>query len=127
MTRTWRDAAVALAVVAAALGCSAEDSTKQPGVSATAEADAVVVEFRIANGTVSPVNARRDAKVGQPIDLVVDSDSEDELHVHATPEYTFVVRPGAGQRFRFTVEVPGRVEVELHHAHKTVATVVVRP
>ncbi|WP_435592408.1 hypothetical protein [Nocardia sp. bgisy118] len=127
MTRTWRDAAVALAVVAAALGCSAEDSTKQPGVSATAEADAVVVEFRIANGTVSPVNARRDAKVGQPIDLVVDSDSEDELHVHATPEYTFAVRPGAGQRFRFTVEVPGRVEVELHHAHKTVATVVVRP
>ncbi|MFI2474435.1 hypothetical protein [Nocardia xishanensis] len=127
MTRTWRYAAAALAVAAAALGCSTEESpvTKQSGASSAAEA--LVVAFRIANGTVSPVNERREAEVGQPIDLVVDSDADDELHVHATPEYTFAVRPEAGQRFRFTVQVPGRVEIELHHAHKTVATVVVRP
>ncbi|WP_067843913.1 hypothetical protein [Nocardia lijiangensis] len=127
MTRTWRYAALALTVAAAALGCAAEETPDagQPGASSLA--DAVVVEFRIANGSVSPVNARKEAEVGQPIDLVVDSDAADELHVHATPEYTFAVRPAAGQRFRFTVEVPGRVEVELHHAGKIVATVVVRP
>ncbi|TQM32325.1 hypothetical protein [Nocardia bhagyanarayanae] len=129
MTRTWRCAALVCAVAAAALGCATEDapSTPRPGASSPAEADAVVVRFRIANGSVSPVNERREAKIGQPIELVVDSDAEDELHVHATPEQTFAVRPEAGQRFQFTVAVPGRVEIELHRVHKTVATVVVRP
>ncbi|MCP2297678.1 hypothetical protein SAMN04244553_1558 [Nocardia amikacinitolerans] len=129
MTRTWRYAALACAVAAAALGCATEDASSPPppGASSPAEADAVVVRFRIANGSVSPVNERREAKIGQPIELVVDSDAEDELHVHATPEHTFTVRPEAGQRFQFTVDVPGRVEIELHRAHKTVATVVVRP
>ncbi|WP_280483209.1 hypothetical protein, partial [Nocardia cyriacigeorgica] len=88
---------------------------------------ALVIEVRIADGSVTPVNARLDATVGRPIELVVDSDTEEELHVHATPEHTFAVLPGTGQRFAFTVEVPGRVEIELHGSHRTVATVDVRP
>jgi hypothetical protein len=48
------------------------------------------------------------------------------LHVHAEPDHTFAITPGAGQRFRFTVDIPGRVEIELHHADRTVATLLVR-
>ncbi|GAA5051273.1 hypothetical protein GCM10023318_22460 [Nocardia callitridis] len=82
--------------------------------------------MRIAGGQVTPADQRFDAKVGQPVEIVVDSDAEDELHVHAAPQHTFAVTPGAGQRFRFSVDVPGRVEVELHHADRTVVTLLVR-
>ncbi|BDT86880.1 hypothetical protein [Nocardia cyriacigeorgica] len=135
MTRARRYCALILLAGAPLLACSTapEPSTPAP-VSApatsatdTSGADALVIEMTIAGGSVTPVNARLDASVGQPIRLVVDSDIEEELHVHATPEHTFAVVPGAGQRFEFTVEVPGRVEIELHGSHRTVATVDVRP
>ncbi|TLG15731.1 hypothetical protein FEK35_06210 [Nocardia cyriacigeorgica] len=133
MTRTWRYCALTLLAGATLLACSTTPDQATPTsappapASATDSADALVIEVRIADGTVTPVNARMDATVGRPIELVVDSDTEEELHVHATPEHTFTVVPGAGQRFAFTVEVPGRVEIELHGSHRTVATVDVRP
>ncbi|MBF6160476.1 hypothetical protein [Nocardia cyriacigeorgica] len=134
MTRTWRYCALTLLAGATLLACSTTQDQSTPtsapaSASATdaAAADALVIEVRIADGSVTPVNARLDATVGRPIELVVDSDTEEELHVHATPEHTFAVLPGTGQRFAFTVEVPGRVEIELHGSHRTVATVDVRP
>ncbi|MBF6434825.1 hypothetical protein [Nocardia cyriacigeorgica] len=135
MSRTLRYCALTLMAGATMLACSStpEQTTSAPApptaASATdsAAADALVIEVRIADGSVTPVNARLDATVGRPIEVVVDSDTEEELHVHATPEHTFAVVPGAGQRFAFTVEVPGRVEIELHGSHRTVATVDVRP
>lgn len=94
--------------------------------SGPAAGGALVVPVRIAGGTVSPVDARLETRVGRPVEFVVDSDAEDELHVHATPDHTFPVAVGAGQRFRFTVGIPGRVEIELHEAGRTVATLLVR-
>lgn len=85
------------------------------------------LDITIAGGTVTPTNAELDAAVGQPITLNVTSDAADELHVHAVPEASFEVEPTAGQSFEFTVEVPGRVEVELHELHRTVVTIQVRP
>lgn len=85
------------------------------------------LQVTIAGGQVTPTNAELDATVGTPITLEVTSDTGDELHVHAIPEHTFTIQPAAGQRFEFTVDVPGRVEVELHGLHRTVATIQVRP
>ena len=86
----------------------------------------LVIDITIEGGEVTPTNVARDAGVGQPIELRVDSDSADELHVHSTPEHTFDVGVGPGQTYRFTVDMPGRVDVELHELHKTVATIQVR-
>jgi len=86
-----------------------------------------VLDITIAGGTVTPTNGELEARVGMPITLVVSSDVADELHVHAVPEHTFDVVPAAGQSFQFTVDVPGRVEVELHEAHRTLVTIQVRP
>ncbi|MGI5218549.1 hypothetical protein [Nocardia sp. CA-290969] len=126
-----------LPVLAAALftaGCAAsgppEPSGPQHSETATGAPDSarsVRIEVRIAGGAVTPVDSRLDARAGQPVEVIVDSDSTDELHVHANPEHTFTVTVGAGQRFRFTVDVPGRVDIELHHAGVTVATLLVRP
>ena len=94
---------------------------------ATESVASVRVPVRIAGGVVSPVDRRFDAQVGQPIEVIMDSDVSDELHIHANPDHTFAVGPGEDQLFRFAVEVPGRVEIELHHAGVTVATLLVRP
>lgn len=116
------------------MGCAARetDTGVTPSSSASASAEtttapaAVVITVRIANGSVEPVGAVLDAKTSSPIEVVVDSDARDELHVHGTPEHSFAIVPGAGQRFRFTIDVPGRVELELHEAGRTVATLLVR-
>jgi hypothetical protein len=120
-----------VAVLAAGLlaaGCASSEPEQPAASSASAApgAAAVVVPVRIAGGTVTPADARLEARVGQPIEIVVDSDAADELHVHAEPDHTFAVTPGTGERFRFTVEIPGRVDIELHHAGRTVATLLVR-
>jgi len=129
----YRLCGLAIAVLLLA-GCSS--TPEAPPQAPSAESSAVptaaaevgpVLDITIAGGSVRPSNGELEARVGMPITLVVTSDVADELHVHAVPEHTFDVLPAAGQSFQFTVEVPGRVEVELHEAHRTVVTIQVRP
>ncbi len=89
--------------------------------------DAVVLDITIANGDVSPAGTTVEAKVGQPIELRVDSDAADELHVHSNPEHEFEVKPADGQVFTFTVQQPGQVEIETHETGVVVAELVVTP
>ena len=93
---------------------------------AQAPPERLVVDVTIEGGEVTPVNEQLRAAVGQPIVIKVDSDSTDELHVHSTPEHNFDIGVGTGQSFQFTVDMPGRVDLELHQLHKTVATIQVR-
>jgi hypothetical protein len=81
----------------------------------------------IAHGQVTPANVVLRATVRQPITLHVTSDAADELHVHSVPDHKFEVAAAANQTFEFTVDVPGNVDVELHHLDRTVATIQVRP
>ena len=110
---------------------SASESTAAATSSATEPAPSPaagpVVDVTIAGGTVTPTNAEVDARVGQPIVLEVSSDATDSLHVHSVPERVFDVQPRAGQRFEFTVDIPGRVDVELHDLNRTVVTFAVTP
>jgi plastocyanin len=92
-------------------------STTQSGLS---------VDVTIADHVAKPMNASYQASVGQPITFRVTSDAEDELHVHSVPEHSFDVKAAPDQTFTFTVDVPGRVEVELHHLDVVVATIDVR-
>ena len=133
---------VAVAAVLAA-GCAgpaptsgnAGTSPAGPAVSGTEPAAAPtpvpaagpVITVTIAAGEVTPTNAEADAVVGQPITLAVSSDAADSIHVHSIPEHTFEVQPLPDQRFEFTVEVPGSVEVELHDLNRTLVTIGVRP
>lgn len=125
-------AAVGAVVLVSACGTTDSSPTTEPPTSSTASgAEAApagpALDITIAGGTVTPANAELEASVGQPITLTVTSDAADELHVHAVPEHTFAVRPAADQVFEFTVDIPGRVEVELHELHRTVVTIQVRP
>lgn len=110
---------MAAAVVGALAGCG--------NASKTATGAGLSVSVTIAHGQVTPANAVLQATVHQPITLHVTSDADDELHVHSVPDHKFEVTAAANQTFEFTVDVPGNVDVELHHLDRTVATIQVRP
>ncbi len=98
------------------------------GSTSTAPSGAgLTVDITIAHGQVTPANATLQAAVKQPITLHVTSDVTDELHVHSVPDHKFEVAAAANQTFQFSVDVPGSVDVELHHLDRTVATIHVHP
>ena len=99
-------------------GCGSSSKTTGGGLS---------VDIIIAHGQVTPANVTLQAAVHQPIMLHVTSDVADELHVHSVPDHKFEVAPAANQTFQFSVDVPGSVDVELHHLDRTVATIHVNP
>jgi hypothetical protein len=107
-----RPAFVFLAVVAATAALAGCGSSSK-----TATDAGLSLDVRIAHGQVTPANATLQATVRQPITLHVTSDAADKFEVAAA----------ANQTFQFSVEVPGNVDVELHHLDRTVATIQVRP
>ncbi|CAM2826209.1 hypothetical protein BST27_04900 [Mycobacterium intermedium] len=86
-------------------------------------AEALTIDVTIANGQVTPTNAKMNATVGEQITLHVTSDVKDELHVHSVPDHKFEVAASPNQQFQFSVDVPGNVDVELHHLKRTVVTI----
>lgn len=111
--------AVAAALVSGLVGCGGSANKPAPGN--------LSVDVTIAHGQVTPVNATLQARVNQPITFRITSDAADELHVHSVPDHEFKIAAAPNQMFQFSVDVPGNVEVELHHLDRTVATIQVRP
>jgi hypothetical protein len=88
--------------------------------------DQLDVDVMIEGGNVTPVNEQLEASIGEPIVIHISSDVADELHVHSSPEHTFKVEAKPNQAFQFTVDVPGKVDVELHTLDKVIATIQVK-
>lgn len=146
MRRGWPIVVVAALVVWVTAGCggskntggSTSSSTQTtssvasstgtlPSGSQQPPAGAATFDVTISHGQVTPTNATWQAKVGQPITVRVTSDAADELHVHTSPDHEFEVAAAPNQVFTFTDDVPGSVDIELHHLDKTVATLQVQP
>jgi heme/copper-type cytochrome/quinol oxidase subunit 2 len=117
--RTGLVPVVAVTLVCGLVGCGG--SANKPAASN------LTVEVTIAKGQVTPVNATLQARVNQPITFRVTSDAADELHVHSVPDHEFEIAAAPNQTFQFSVDVPGNVDVELHHLDRTVATIQVHP
>ncbi|RZL73094.1 MAG: hypothetical protein EOP29_16600 [Rhodococcus sp. (in: high G+C Gram-positive bacteria)] len=133
-----RAAIIGCATVALVAGCGSSSGGTSPTTTepvpstdstaaVSAQHDILRMNVSIVGDTVEPTNQRLDASVGQTISMSITSDVTDELHVHSVPEHTFEIEPGKDQLFTFTVDVPGQVDIELHHSDRTVATLVVRP
>ena len=84
------------------------------------------IDVNIKGGDVTPTNQQMNAGLKEQIIIRVNSDAADELHVHSTPEHKFNIEAKPMQIFQFTVDVPGKVDVELHHLNKTIATITVQ-
>ena len=145
MTSIHRDKRLVAVLAAGALliaGCGgggsggAQSSSGQPSASTVSPSDMqneqkapdrLLIDVTIKGGEINPTNAQLEAKTNEPIVVKVDSDVADELHVHSTPDHTFKIEAKPGQQFQFSVDVPGKVDIELHHLEKTIATVQVQP
>ena len=86
----------------------------------------LMIDVDIKGGNVAPTNEQLQAAVKEQIVIRVNSDASDELHVHSTPGHTFNVEAKPMQSFQFTVDVPGKVDVELHKLNKTIVTIQVQ-
>jgi hypothetical protein len=86
----------------------------------------LAIDVDIKGGNVTPTNQQLNAGVKEQIIIRVNSDAADELHVHSTPEHNFNIEAKPMQSFQFTVDVPGKVDVELHKLNKTIATIQVQ-
>jgi hypothetical protein len=84
------------------------------------------IDVDIKGGNVTPTNQQLQAGLNEQIIIRVNSDAADELHVHSTPEHKFNIEAKPMQIFQFTVDVPGKVDVELHKLNKTIATIQVQ-
>jgi hypothetical protein len=101
------------------IACGQSGDATSPG--------ALDIKVTISHGQVTPTNAMLQAKVKQQITLHVASDATDELHVHSVPDHKFQIAAEPNQVFHFSVDVPGKVDVELHHLDRTIATIQVEP
>lgn len=107
---------------------SSQPSTVGPSGMSNAQAPPtqLVIDVTIKGGDVTPTNQQLKAAVNEPIVVHLDSDAADQLHVQSTPEHNFDVQAKPMQSFQFTVDVPGKVDVELHKLGKTIATIEVQ-
>jgi sporulation-control protein spo0M len=134
-----------LALVAAALitaGCGGSNGTNSASGTASSSQPSTIspsdmsndqapptrleIDVDIKGGKVTPTNQQLQAGVKEQVIVRVDSDAADELHVHSVPEHKFNVEAKPAQTFQFTVDVPGKVDVELHKLDKTIATITVQ-
>ncbi|CAN5794274.1 hypothetical protein BH20ACT6_BH20ACT6_16000 [soil metagenome] len=105
-----------------------QSNTAKPKPDKPSTDDAVVVDIVVAGGDVTPAGKQVEVRVGQRVELRVDSDAADELHVHSAPEeQEFEVRAAANQTFELVPEQPGQFDIELHQSGTLVAQLVARP
>lgn len=124
-------ALIAATVLLASCSGSGPDDKPAPRPTKTSAveqaAESAVVKIVIGQGKVSPQGGRIEVRSGQQITLTVTSDVDEEIHVHSDPEHTFQVKAGGALTETFTIDTPGQVAVEAHHAGVTIVQLVVRP
>jgi hypothetical protein len=92
-----------------------------------APANALEIDVVIADGFVRPSGRRFELRKGQPVQLSVVSDIDDEIHIHTVDDGIEVrVRAGEPATRSFVVRDAGSFEVESHHLEKVIAILVVR-
>jgi hypothetical protein len=90
-----------------------------------APARPVTVTITEKDGKITPDDGHIvDVHKGQKVQIVVSTDTADEIHVHSVPEHEFEVKAGASaERLApFSISTPGRFVVESHGLGITLVT-----
>ncbi len=100
--------------------------SKQERAGRSGEGQSGVIEIEVKDG--SPVGGVQDVEVesGDEVSLLVDSDVDDEVHVHGYDETAEVAR-GDPARLEFAADIEGVFEVELEESHTEIARLEVSP
>ena len=101
-------------------GSTSPGGPTSPGGSA----DVLSIAITISGGKVDPSGQKINARVGQQVELVVNSDIDDEIHAHIGGDgYELGVPAGKTTTGRFTLDSAGSFEVESHHLEKVIVIV----
>lgn len=106
-------------------GCAQSGSESDGGLGSD-PSQPVTINIKILDGKVTPQGERVNVKVGQKITLHITSDTDEEVHVHSTPEHEYELAAGDDVKHSFSLKVPGQVAVEAHHLDVTILQLVVR-
>jgi hypothetical protein len=123
-----RRALAALTLVACTAGLTAcgDDDSSGDGSGNSKELPTKTINVTVSGDSVTPNGDRVEVKVDQPIELVVKSDAEGEIHVHSDPEKELEYGAGTTTLPPFTIDKPGIVEVESHALEKTIVQLEVK-
>jgi hypothetical protein len=143
MRRTLATLTVLLCTAAFASGCGGQDespSTTEPTSTEPNSAEATPtdpastesgepsepadevqqIEVTIVGDSVTPSGERVEVSVGEPVELIIESDQPGEIHVHSSPEQGFEYAEGTTTLELDPIERPGVIEVESHTLEKTI-------
>ena len=98
----------------ATTGSSTSSSTTTTVVASSSSGTAIHVTVK--GGKVDGGVQTTDVSLGATVDLVVDSDIADEVHVHGYDKKGDV-EAGGSVTVTFAADIPGQFEVELENAH----------
>jgi hypothetical protein len=111
-------AATETATTAATTGTATTTAPAAPGPTTIA---IVVKQGRPSGGIKRPT-----VEKGDEVVLVIRTDAGEEIHLHGY-DIEKPVTPGTPVRIRFTANLPGRFELELHDPDALLAVIEVRP
>jgi hypothetical protein len=132
--------ALVLVVAVIAIGSGGDDSSISTTTSATTATPTTGSTPTTASTPAKPEPATVVIRAGKPvggvqkvtfkkggtIDLIVTSDTADEVHFHGYDVAKDVAK-GGSVRFRFPAKIDGRFVVELENRRETIANVTVEP
>lgn len=108
---------------------ASETPSEEPSASETPSPSESAAETRIdithKGGTFEPNGARVKVGLGEPVVLVIESDTDGSLHVHSTPEQEVDYTVGTTEH-EIVIDRPGVVEVESHDPDLVVLQLEVR-
>lgn len=96
------------------------------GSSSTADDAGTTINITLGpDGKVDPSGKKIDAKVGDTLTLVINSDHDDEVHIHGI-DVEIEVTAGETVTKEITLDTAGSFEVESHHPAKVIMILNVR-
>lgn len=84
------------------------------------------IEITVRNAVPAGGIVRSKVGEGDRVEIVVDADVSDEIHLHGY-DLSADVAPGAPARLKFRATIPGRFEVELEERGRQIAELEVEP
>jgi heme/copper-type cytochrome/quinol oxidase subunit 2 len=103
----------------------ATTETEPPATTAPEPPDVITIRISVP-GDTAPTVRRYSVKQGRQVELVVQSEIADEVHVHGY-DLMADVAPGSPATIEFEATAPGRFEIELEEHKLPIAELEVRP
>ena len=117
---------IIVAALTALFSLAACGGSSDAGTSPTPTEAVKKIAINIEGTSLTPNGDRVSVKIGQPIQFVVTSDAEGEIHVHSNPEKELTYNKGTTILELGSFDRAGVIEVESHSLDKLIVSLQVQ-